>query len=115
MAVVAVLDAGVPSGPLQLGRAVHGQYVYWVTQNHPSDGNPHQLRPPSEFTDRKASCDFMVKAHNDFFKQGRVDNESSRPLRSKGRTPTACRITTSRGASKHPPDPRIYIHFPRDF
>jgi len=44
-----------PSGPLQQGRGVQGQYVYWVNQAHPSDVNPHGLKGLADFETRAAS------------------------------------------------------------
>lgn len=66
--------ADLPDGPVQQGRGVHGQYVYWVTQTHPSDGNPFGLRLPSDFASRQDFCETIVKAHNDFFTAAGIDN-----------------------------------------
>ena len=34
---------GVPSGPPQTGRGVHGQYVYWITMSHPKPETVQEL------------------------------------------------------------------------
>ena len=54
-----------PTGPLQQGRGVHGQYVYWACQAHPSEGNPHGILGPANFSTRQAFCEFVVTARND--------------------------------------------------
>ena len=62
-----------PAGPLQRGRGVPGQYMYWATQSHPSEENAQQLRLPTEFT-RESFCEFIVKAHNEYFTEKAINN-----------------------------------------
>ena len=37
MSDVPPANVGDPTGPIQKGRGVQGQYVYWITMSHPLD------------------------------------------------------------------------------
>ncbi len=57
---------GKPTGPLQRGRGVQGQYVYWITQAHPKPETVQRLglKTPGDFT-REEFGKLMVKAHKE--------------------------------------------------
>ena len=57
-------EAGIPSGPKQIGRGVKGQYVYWIVMSHPGDEAVERLglKVPSEFS-REEFSQLVVQAH----------------------------------------------------
>ena len=63
-AAAATPPDGTPTGPLQKGRGVQGQYVYWITMAHPKPETVAKLglRVPTDF-DRGSFSELMVQAH----------------------------------------------------
>jgi len=61
-----LLEEGSPSGPVQAGRGVQGQYVYWITMSQPKPETIEQLgvKVPADFT-RDEFSELIVKAHAD--------------------------------------------------
>ena len=57
-------NVGVPTGPLQKGRGVQGQYVYWITMSHPLDETVARLglKVPGDFS-REEFSKLVVEAH----------------------------------------------------
>ena len=53
-----------PTGPVQRGRGVHGQYVYLIVFSHPTDEAvaAQQLQRPSDFT-RASFRELVIEAH----------------------------------------------------
>ena len=58
----------VPSGPHQHGRGVQGQYVYWITQSHPTADVVERLglRAPAEFS-RTEFRELVAECHQAAF------------------------------------------------
>ena len=61
-------DDPVPSGPHQHGRGVQGQYVYWITQSHPTADVVERLglKTPAAFS-RTVFGELVAECHQATF------------------------------------------------